>query len=1132
MRPIDKFILHVVHNLVPLNEYSEGIIKRLIDHYKEEADDLNIEINDDQLKKYIERFDVIKSNLIAKGGTDLFKQVGGEKKIEVIVPLSQLIKIVTSSKGAETPESADITPDVVYHNDDDTIIVYNGSKEDNCVRYGRGERWCITRGSYGSYRYSPDRSYPTFYLALNNNLPSSDPLSFVAIQVRNPQTTSENDRYVYTNRANSPHESRPMSFSQLEREVPWLNEIPNAQQILRYIPLSTGEKVNQQYKNTPISIREWVKLPFSTKQQYLVVRKNKTLFVDISNDEFLSKHLPKYPQLAEFVAITPGIFDTAELLKHLGSFSNSDRKSITANIRDKVSPSYLKSDTFPFDVKKLLTKLGKWDLNNDERVYVTSDGNAIVKLKLGDDITLGIYTADDDYPSVKLNKRTSKYLTDYPELDKIPFKSLIKLASDEVIDKSLLDQTVEAAKNDPDSAIIVKDTDNGQIIVDSNSFASYKVDNGQITQIPFDSEEVQAIFDEQTDNEGFQQNVLNLFNAREDIPNQIDRVGLTSILKSMPYTKRILTPNYSNQPVVVLTTDEENPKIFTAYAGPNTQGVTIFRSPIEYGRKNDWRDYDGNVRFTPEMIDSYFDYLRRSNLAFSDESLIRALSSQYDIDTDTKKAILANPNLPLQDTNIYRPAEYQGISYLINTQNPVESKKISDASGKLIKANINPAAAARLLRAQAAQAEPEAEPAAAQAEPAVQGAAAPEAPAGERRRGRPAGVPNTPREAQPRARGNVTVAAAFDERDLLTGFENLPRNDRRRLNVDDAVAVPRAGDRGATARDNQLAGRGQVTNVVSVGPSKIYFITLQNGTRIASINIQPGNRNYVVIGNRAFSLNSPRELVDFLQNRDLLEELRTSLFKVHLQENPHMIDEIKQLKNMKNLKENMSEYISKIYTMLGAGQVGQENIKDFINDNGIDGDELVKYITKYKDSSRKSIIRDIISGKKGEANFEEFKRKFIKKLKKKKLTEETLKNYIRETLKKRLAENQPAPSRETEPGETETIPDRGTEEEEKHRRIGNPNVKPRPKAMNENEQEIIKQIISRYKSKKPINEFGGPIPKADINVEYTGAPLNVNAEKIAQVKERIQKDVDTILRDVFQIPYSRTNVKFIIDSNE
>lgn len=920
----------------------------------------------------------------------------------------------------------------MYHNDDNTIVVYNGSKENNCVNYGRGEKWCITRGSYGGYRYNEGRSYPTFYLAQNNNLPSNNPLSFVAIQVRNPQTTSENERYVYTNRANSPHESRPMSFSQLEREVPWLREIPNVQQVLRYIPLSTGEKLTQQYKNSPISIREWVKLPFDVKQQYLVVRKDKTLFNDISNDEFLSKYISKFPQLAEFIAITPGIIETEQLLKHLESFSNSDRRSIIANMRDKIELAYLKSEALPFDVKKLLTKLDKWNLSSDERIYVTKDGNAIVKLKLGDNITLGLYTAEDDYPSVKLNKRTSKYLTDYPELDKIPFKSLIKLSSDEVIDKALVDQTLEAAKNDPNSAIMVKDTDNGQIIVDSNSFASYKVDNGQITQIPFDSEEVQAIFDEQTDNEGFQQNVLDLFNARENIPSQIDRVGLTSILKSMPYTKRILTPNYSNQdPIVVLTTDEENPKIFTTYARPNTQGVEIFRSPVEYGSRSDWRDYSNYVRFTPEMVDAYFNYLRRSNLAFSDESLIRALSSQYDVDIATKKAILANPNLPLQDTNIYRPAEYQGISYLINTQNPAESKKISDQSGKLIKANINPAAARRLLGAQAAQ-----------AEPAAQGAAAPETPAaqaGERRRGRPAGVANAPREPQQRAQGNVDVPQEFTDRGLRIGLGTLPRNDFRKLNVNDAVAVPRAGDRGATARDNQLAGRGRVTNVVSVGPSKIYFITLQNGTRVASINIQPGNRNYVVTGTRAFSLNSPRDLVDFLQNRNILEELRTSLFKVHLQENPHMIDEIKQLKNNSMIPEVDSF---------------EERFKQY-SDDAL-ADMIINLRRKYADSPELgSIIKDIK---------DELDRR--KQSKPNKMTREDLKKYIREAIQKRLMENQPAPSRETEPGETETIPDRGTEEEKKRRRIGNPDVKPRPKAMNENEQEIIKQIVARFKSKK------------------------------------------------------------------
>jgi hypothetical protein len=82
-------------------------------------------------------------------------------------------------------------------------------------------------------------------------------------------------------------------------------------------------------------------------------------------------------------------------------------------------------------------------------------------------------------------------------------------------------------------------------------------------------------------------------------------------------------------------------------------------------------------------------------------------------------------------------------------------------------------------------------------------AATPEAPAtaaqaaGERRRGRPAGVANTPREPQQRAQGNISVPQAIADRELGNGFTNLPRNDFRRLNVGDAVAVPRAGDRGA-----------------------------------------------------------------------------------------------------------------------------------------------------------------------------------------------------------------------------------------------------------------------------------------------------------------------------------------------
>ena len=46
------------------------------------------------------------------------------------------------------------------------------------------------------------------------------------------------------------------------------------------------ENLNQTYKNNPISVREWSKLPFKVKEQYLVVRKGKKIFEDISNDTF------------------------------------------------------------------------------------------------------------------------------------------------------------------------------------------------------------------------------------------------------------------------------------------------------------------------------------------------------------------------------------------------------------------------------------------------------------------------------------------------------------------------------------------------------------------------------------------------------------------------------------------------------------------------------------------------------------------------------------------------------------------------------------------------------------------------------------------------------------------------------
>jgi len=78
-----------------------------------------------------------------------------------------------------------------------------------------------------------------------------------------------------------------------------------------------------------------------------------------------------------------------------------------------------------------------------------------------------------------------------------------------------------------------------------------------------------------------------------------------------------------------------------------------------------------------------------------------------------------------------------------------------------------------------------------------------------------------------------------------------------------------------------------------------------------------------------------------------------------------------------------------------------------------------------------------------------------------------LKKIIREIVDKVLAENAPAPSKPkpTEKPGPAVAPGKPDKEKDPNRRkIGNPNVKPAPKAMNE--EEMLQKIVARFKSKK------------------------------------------------------------------
>ena len=870
MKPIDKFILHVVHNWTnELNEaYSEGAIKKFVEKFSEEADDLNIVVSDEQLKKYVERFDVLKNSPKVQE-KDLNKW-----------SLSKLIKLVTASPGAESPDDEDKTPDVVYQ--DGGLTIWNGSKEDNCIRYGRGETWCITRGSFGNYRYDTSRKNPTFYLVKDSNLPDSDPKSFFIVVVGSDNTYKASDRTNNDVGGRGTEWSRWENWSFVEQNFPSIRGLRN---IFKYIPLSSTEKINQSYKNSAISIREFMKLSYSVKEQYLVVRKGKELFTDINTNEFVEKYLPQYPQLATFISTNYGVIDPIILLKNLGKFSNQDRKSITANLRGNIDTNYLSSDALPFDVKKLLTVLNKWNILSNERIYVTKNGEAIVKLKFGDTVSVGVYTAEDDYPNVKLNQRTSKYLLDYPELDKIPLNVMINLATDGVIDKGLISKVLEKAKTDENSAIVVKEIDGKEIIVDSNSYASYKVEDGKITKIPFDDEDVQKVFAAEKENTSFQQGAVEAiktsYNDREDLPATLDKDAFLSILKATPYDKKTFSGVNDGDELVVLIPDGES--LRTIFLKSTDQYYSPFSTRYDFGTRGEgnWRVGDYNNSMDEGAWRAYFAWMRNENKTYSGDEVIRMWRNSLNIQAK-KDWFRAQP--PFDPTDRFAPViAPNGMFCLINKANSRESLRLSD-SGKLVKLAIPTATARQLLGATPDQATP----------------TAPEAQPTAGRRGRPAGG-RQPQAAAPAAQdagGDITVATVMEEAGLGTSFMRLPRADYRRLNVTTGVRVNPNGDRGAARRNNQLGNAGRVQRVIGVGPSKIYFIRLANQQVIASINIQPGNRNYILFGNEQgnvmIPMNSPSELMQVLRQRNLAE-VRNYIIREYIANNPQHANEVQEI---------------------------------------------------------------------------------------------------------------------------------------------------------------------------------------------------------------------------------------------
>lgn len=822
---------------------------------------------DDQLDTFIDAFDKIRSSLPSPQN-DIYNYTTSKDKFELDDFFSLLAKKdkLTSKKDKENE-----IPDVIYSSEDGNIKIFNGNREDLCTRHSRDVPWCITKGSWAGYRYDANKGYPTFYLVKNSNLPDSDKLSFVAIQAR------ANDNWVYTNRKNSPYESRVMNWETLNSEIPWLSQIPDAKSKMPWVDISDQEKEERNFRDKPIPYSTWdLYLTPNQKLRYINIRRansysNQTLFSDMSEEKFVSEYFPKLDKSLRENLLRNQALNVNYLADNYENpnFTDGDRALILRfylqegrlSIND--AEELLEKTTVPFQLKKDIVTGDKIAKNNNYRFFVTPDGSKIIMIifnKSFTDISLKIFTVKNGVTVFKeFNNVTpeigTKYLSAYPELDTFPFKVLLKLASNKVVSNDIIEKVIEKAKNDTNSAMIVKELEDGSaLLIDTNAFEAYKIQDGKLDAVPFASEEIQNVLSGEQGNSGVIDNILEPFRNGRRIPDNISKQTILSLIKNLEPEKRFI--DFRGEPALLIPAENTNDANLFKILYLNKNGL---QTPVLYGGDGErWREpsRDWQTAYAPEDFRLTSDYFRSRQETYSDDNLRDIFQSAPRGGQAIVNFINSNP--PLNPANVYRPIIYQNSLYLFNTQNPGNSLRLG-AGGRLINKSFNNRDVAAITGQEvpAARRVRQAAPAAGEEEAGAEAPAAAAPAAGE---------------------ANANVVGYIEEYGLTAGVNALPATFRNRILTGQVVAT----DNGFQGRNRALGDRGRVVRIIANGPNRMYIIRLTSGTYIAQASFQPDARHYIITTNAAFNMGRVGNFIDALTTRNLTEGAKDILSRIAL----------------------------------------------------------------------------------------------------------------------------------------------------------------------------------------------------------------------------------------------------------
>ena len=290
----------IAEDIDVINEaISDSAKKKAIEKFKKERP----EATEDNIKYYVDKFSNKQGASVIKQ-KDIFQYTFDdlEKLIDANFP--------STTDPVDDGEEVDFSgsEDVVYN--ENGLLILLGDLKEKCIRYGRGESWCIsqpgTRNMFFSYRMRLNE--PVFYFVFDEDKPKEDKYSKIVIYI------DANGEYHVADKDNKG--DKKMTWSEIEQIQPKLKGL---QKLFKHIPLTAQEKKDYERFSKNISDEEYYKLTFDEKEKYIKI-----------NQKLSGKQIKETPKelIALYAVTTIGENLPKDIEKQL---SPSDQKKLRDN---------------------------------------------------------------------------------------------------------------------------------------------------------------------------------------------------------------------------------------------------------------------------------------------------------------------------------------------------------------------------------------------------------------------------------------------------------------------------------------------------------------------------------------------------------------------------------------------------------------------------------------------------------------------------------------------------------------------------------------------------------------------------------------------------------------------------------